>query len=276
MDVDLALRTVAWTLLLPPVGPVFVAIAGLALLRRRPGAGRLLIAGGLVLLLALSMPVVADLLSLAAEKYPPLADAQPLPAGAIVVLSGSIRHNGSDPADAALERRAAGTFHLSVSRAGWKSAHIDGDLITAAGMTPGRGMLRLRVERLDDLQPVVGYALKGSVAGNLSLRPVGRRTYAQLRVDASDILAAGVAGNAQLTASGPLQALAMRLSAQTRPGNCSYTEIRSAARGQRSVARIALSACKDRPLPAGSMPLTVLGANAHGPPDSDKRMCAQR
>ena len=51
---------------------------------------------------------------------------------------------------------------------------------------------------------------------------------------------------------------------------------RHAARGQRSVARIALSACKDRPLSAGSMPLTVLGANAHGPPDSDKRMCAQR
>jgi len=48
-------------------------------------------------------------------------------------------------------------------------------------------------------------------------------------------------------------------------GNCSCTE-----------ARIALSACKDRPLSAGLMPLTVLGANAHGPPDSDKRMCAQR
>ena len=51
---------------------------------------------------------------------------------------------------------------------------------------------------------------------------------------------------------------------------------RHAARGQRSVARIALSACKDHPFSARLMPLTVLGANAHGPPDSDKRMCAQR
>ena len=70
--------------------------------------------------------------------------------------------------------------------------------------------------------------------------------------------------------------LPMRLCAYRRPGNRSCTEIRSAARGQCSVACIALSVCKDRPLSAGSMPLTVLGANAHGPPDSDKRMCAQR
>jgi translocation and assembly module TamB len=141
--------------------------------------------------------------------------------------------------EASLERRAAGTFHLSVSRADWKSAHIEGDLNTAAGMTPGRGMLRLRVERLDDLQPVIGYALKGSVAGNLSLRPVGRRTYAQLRVDASDILAAGVAGNAQLTAYGPLQALAMRLSAQA-------PELQGAAASLDSAARLNLSARKLR------------------------------
>lgn len=47
-------------------------------------------------------------------------------------------------------------------------------------------------------------------------------------------------------------------------------------RGLHTVARLALDACKDRALPAGSVPLTVIGVNVHGPRDSDNRMCAQR
>jgi translocation and assembly module TamB len=132
--------------------------------------------------------------------------------------------------DASLERRAAGTFHVSVSRADWKSAHIDADLTTAAGTTPGHGTLRLRMERLDDLQPVIGLALKGSLAGTLSLRPAGPRTHAQLRVDARDIAAAGLEGNAQLSASGPLQALALRFSAQAPNLQGASANLDSAAR----------------------------------------------
>jgi hypothetical protein len=37
-----------------------------------------------------------------------------------------------------------------------------------------------------------------------------------------------------------------------------------------------LNTFKSRDLPAGSMLLTVPGANVHGPRDSDNRMCAQR
>ena len=67
--------------------------------------------------------------------------------------------------------------------------------------------------------------------------------------------------------------LPMRLCAQRPPATALVPRFE---RSPWPVARIALSACKDRPLSAGLMPLTVLGANAHGPPDSDKRMCAQR
>jgi translocation and assembly module TamB len=117
--------------------------------------------------------------------------------------------------DASLERRAADAFHVTVRRAEWKSARVEGDLTTGANTTPGHGNLRLSVQRLEDLQPLLGTTLKGSIAGNLSLRPVAGRTYTQLRLDARDIVAADVRANAQLTASGPVDALALQLNVQS-------------------------------------------------------------
>jgi translocation and assembly module TamB len=126
--------------------------------------------------------------------------------------------------DASLERGASDALHVTVRRAEWKSAHIEGDLTTGANTTPGRGSLRLSVQRLEDLQPLLGTILKGSIDGNLSLRPVGGRTYAQLRLNARNVVAADVPANAQLTASGPIDALALQLNVQSpnlrgEPGN---------------------------------------------------------
>jgi len=126
--------------------------------------------------------------------------------------------------DASLERIAADAFHITVRRAEWKSARIAGDLITGANTTPGRGSLRLSMQRLEDLQPLLGTPVKGSIAGNLSLRPVAGRTHAQLALDARDIVAAGIRTNAQLTASGPVDALTLQANAQSpnlrgEPGN---------------------------------------------------------
>lgn len=86
-------------LVLPPTGPLVLAIVGLALwagARRRPGVslravGLALCAAGVVLLWALSTPIVADGLMRSAERYPALDLTQPIEAQAIVILAGGVR-----------------------------------------------------------------------------------------------------------------------------------------------------------------------------------------
>jgi len=88
------LKTLLRTLLLPPAGPLLLAVAGLALLaRRRAGAaalrmGRLLLAAGVASLWLLATPVVGEGLTRLAEHYPALDLRRPTQAQAIVILSG--------------------------------------------------------------------------------------------------------------------------------------------------------------------------------------------
>jgi translocation and assembly module TamB len=142
--------------------------------------------------------------------------ARSLPANAIATLQarGGLA-GGPLQLDASLAREAGDAFHLTVRRAEWKSAHLEGDLTTAANTAPGHGILRLRMERLEDLEPLVGTSLKGSVSASLALRGVEQRTYAQLQLDARDIVAAAVQANGRLTASGPLDALALQVNVQS-------------------------------------------------------------
>ena len=97
MNGELLFRAVCRALVLPPGGPVLLALAGLGLQRARPRLGRGLVALGLGVLLALSMPVVADALSLAVQRYPPLDPARLPPADLIVVLGGGSSRNSDDP-----------------------------------------------------------------------------------------------------------------------------------------------------------------------------------
>ena len=113
--------------------------------------------------------------------------------------------------DAALERGAGGGFHLVVQRSQWKSASVEADLTTGANLAPGHGNLRLRVDRLADLQPLLGTSLEGSLAAELALKPAGGRTYIQLRLDAPNVVAGQLAANAHLTAAGPTEALLLQL-----------------------------------------------------------------
>ena len=81
-------RTLLKNLILPPAGPLLLAIIGALLLRRRARLARLLLALGLGSLWLLSLPVVADALTRLSEHYPPLDLAQPTQAQAIVILGG--------------------------------------------------------------------------------------------------------------------------------------------------------------------------------------------
>jgi uncharacterized SAM-binding protein YcdF (DUF218 family) len=104
MDADLVVRAVCRALVLPPGGPLLLGFAGLALLGRAPRAGRALIATGLGMLLLLSVPLVGDLLSRLAERYPPLDLGHPPAAEVIVVLAGGVRRNAAGGEGAEVQR----------------------------------------------------------------------------------------------------------------------------------------------------------------------------
>jgi uncharacterized SAM-binding protein YcdF (DUF218 family) len=118
----IAVKSVLHTLLLPPGGPLLVAIAGACLLRlaSRGGARRagwVLLGGGLAALWLLATPVVAGALAHVAERCPPLDLSRPVDAQAIVILGGDRPRPGTPeyggaPAVAAglLERISYGAF----------------------------------------------------------------------------------------------------------------------------------------------------------------------
>ena len=131
---------------------------------------------------------------------------------------------------AALERGASNTFHLAVHRSQWRSASVQGDLTTSANLTPGHGSLRLRIQQLADLQPLIGASLGGSLATDLALRPAGARTYVQLRVDAQNVVVDKLAANAQLRAAGPTDALSLQFAVYSPNVGGEPASLESAAR----------------------------------------------
>jgi uncharacterized SAM-binding protein YcdF (DUF218 family) len=91
--VFVALKTLLRSLLLPPTGPLLLAVAGAWLLRARatPGARRAgwpLLIAGLASLWLLSTPLVADWLARWSEREAPLDAARATAAQAIVILGG--------------------------------------------------------------------------------------------------------------------------------------------------------------------------------------------
>lgn len=96
-------------LVLPPAGPILLALWGLWLSRRHPRTGRAISAGALLGMLALSLPPVAEALMQGLEDRPPIAAQDLARAQAIVVLGGgkrdAAREYGGDTVNAwTLER----------------------------------------------------------------------------------------------------------------------------------------------------------------------------
>ena len=142
--------------------------------------------------------------------------ARGLPTLADVEVAADGRFDGAPLSlDAALERAGADAFHVTIRRAEWKSARINGDLVTPAKFAAGHGTLQVRIGRLADLQPLTGVSLAGSIDGNLELRPVRARTDARVRLEGHNLVAANVPASVLLTGTGPTDALRMRLSARS-------------------------------------------------------------
>lgn len=112
-----ALKALARSLVLPPAGPLLLAICGLWLLRgHRRGVGWTLVVAGVASLWLLSTPIVADQVTRLAERYPALDPQQPIDAQAIVILGGgeervqAPEYRGAVAGVVLLERLAYGAF----------------------------------------------------------------------------------------------------------------------------------------------------------------------
>ncbi|HJS89600.1 MAG TPA: translocation/assembly module TamB domain-containing protein [Steroidobacteraceae bacterium] len=117
--------------------------------------------------------------------------------------------------DAHLERVTADTFHILVPELKWKSVFAKGDLTAGKNLAAGRGNLRLRVGSLADLQPLLGEPLAGTVSADFALTPAAGGSRARFDILARNIAAGGITGSGHFTASGPLDALRVELSAQS-------------------------------------------------------------
>ncbi|HKW80504.1 MAG TPA: YdcF family protein [Casimicrobiaceae bacterium] len=90
------IKAVLKTLVLPPTGPLLVALAGLALLHRRFHLATRLAWIGVLSLAVLSMPAVAVLLLQLLKPPAPFDRAEAGDAHAIVILGGGIRHDAPE------------------------------------------------------------------------------------------------------------------------------------------------------------------------------------
>jgi uncharacterized SAM-binding protein YcdF (DUF218 family) len=93
---SLWLKAIVKALVLPPTGPVLIALAGLAIRRRFPRSGITLAWTGVLSLLLLSLPIVGELLLGLLQTPPPFDRAHAKEAQAVVILGGGIRHNAPE------------------------------------------------------------------------------------------------------------------------------------------------------------------------------------
>lgn len=112
----LTVKELLKSLVVPPAGPLVVAIAGLGLfcVTRWRRAGATLCAAGLLALWLLAMPIIADVLGRAGERYPALDLKQMPRADAIVILAAGARpaaeYGGQAPSVTTLQRLAYGAL----------------------------------------------------------------------------------------------------------------------------------------------------------------------
>ena len=91
------LKSLIKVVVLPPTGPLVLAVVGLSLRRWRfPRAGPALAWTGVLSLLVLSIPVVGGMLVRSIDQSPPLDAARVAPAQAIVILGGGVRRQAAE------------------------------------------------------------------------------------------------------------------------------------------------------------------------------------
>lgn len=122
------LKKLATALVLPPTGPLLLALAGALALRRLPRLGRALLWTGLLTLLALSLAPVSYLLLRFANDAPAVRMEDARTAQAVVVLGGGLRRDAPEYGGDTLNR-----WTLERVRYGAKLARETGLPVLVAG-----------------------------------------------------------------------------------------------------------------------------------------------
>jgi uncharacterized SAM-binding protein YcdF (DUF218 family) len=145
----LRLKQLLRLLILPPSGPIGVAVLGVLLLRRHPRLARVCLALGLGSLWLLSTPLVANALGRLASAYPAVDLTSAADARAIVILGGGGQREfapeyagpAADPL--ALERLSYGAY----------LAHKTGLPVLVTGFQIEARAMRATLERNFDVTP---------------------------------------------------------------------------------------------------------------------------
>jgi uncharacterized SAM-binding protein YcdF (DUF218 family) len=126
-------KAILKAIVLPPTGPLLVALFGLGLAKRFPKAGRAVATAGVASLLLLSLPIVAIFLLNRLETYPPLDLAAAKSAQAIVILGGGTRRHAPEYGGETL-----GNLTLERVRYGARVARLTGlPVLVTGGVTFG-------------------------------------------------------------------------------------------------------------------------------------------
>ena len=128
------LKGIVKALVLPPTGLLLVAVAGLGLYARFPRIGRSLTAAGVLALVVISMPVVADYLTQFVDTSAPFDLAKAREADAIVILGGGVRQNAPEYGGETLA-----TLTLERVRYGARVARLTGLPVLVSGGPGIRG-----------------------------------------------------------------------------------------------------------------------------------------
>jgi uncharacterized SAM-binding protein YcdF (DUF218 family) len=138
-------KAVLKTVLLPPTGQLLLALLGLGVRPRFPRTGAVLAWAGLVSLLLLSVPVVADLLLRTLDTSPPFSVERAEGAQAIVILGGGKRRDAPEYGGDTL-----GRLTLERVRYGARVARLTGlpVLVTGGSVYGGETEAKLMQESL--------------------------------------------------------------------------------------------------------------------------------
>ncbi len=170
-------KSVLKLLVLPPAGPMLLALAGVVLWRRHPRLGRWLAASGVVLLLALSIPAVAWLLLRAVETSAPLELASAKTARAIVILGGGTRRYAPEYGGDTMAR-----LTLERVRYGARVARLTGLPVLVTGGSVYGGVPEGTLMR-DALQHEYGIAVRWTEDRSRTTRENAEHSARMLRAD---------------------------------------------------------------------------------------------
>jgi uncharacterized SAM-binding protein YcdF (DUF218 family) len=172
------MRRLIAELVLPPAGPLILAIVGLVIARWRPRLGRAIAALGVGALFVLTLPIVAHGLAIAAGEAPALDPAAAKAAQAIVIQGGGLRRLAPEYGGDTL-----GRLTIERVRYGAKLARETGLPILVTG---GRATPEMRTEAevmAEALATEYGLATRWREAESRNTRENARASAPLLRAD---------------------------------------------------------------------------------------------